>query len=104
MVFPGVVNVLGVRGPGFGSVQPISSIANKHDTASKAEKIVTPHEALLLSVDQLLSRGRGKKALEVGGGGGGGIAQLVERPTQKPGTILTRVRVPVATRDFFSQS
>ena len=38
MVFSGVVDVLGVRGPGFGSVQPISSIANKHDTASKAEK------------------------------------------------------------------
>ena len=28
------------------------------------------------------------------------IAHSVERPTQKPGTILTRVRVPGAARDF----
>ena len=33
---------------------------------------------------------------------GAGIAQLVERPTEKPGAILTRVRVrvPGAARDF----
>ena len=30
-----------------------------------------------------------------------GIALLVERPTEKPGAILTRVRVPGAARDFF---
>ena len=29
-----------------------------------------------------------------------GIAQLVERPTEKPGAILTLVRVPGAARDF----
>ena len=29
-----------------------------------------------------------------------GIAQLVERPTEKSGAILTRVRVPGAARDF----
>ena len=29
------------------------------------------------------------------------MAQLVERPTEKPGAILTRVRVPGAARDFF---
>ena len=29
-----------------------------------------------------------------------GIAHLVERPTEKPGAILTRVRVPAAARDF----
>ena len=28
------------------------------------------------------------------------VAQLVERPTDKPGAILTRVRVPDAARDF----
>ena len=28
------------------------------------------------------------------------IAQLVQRPTEKPGTILTRVRVRGAARDF----
>ena len=28
------------------------------------------------------------------------VAQLVERPAEKPGTILTRVRVPGAARDF----
>ena len=32
------------------------------------------------------------------------IAQLIERPTEKPGAILSRVRVPGAARDFFSQS
>ena len=32
------------------------------------------------------------------------IAQRVERPTEKPGAILTRVRVSGAARDFFSQS
>ena len=31
---------------------------------------------------------------------GAGIAQLVERLTEKPGAILTRVRVPSAARDF----
>ena len=29
-----------------------------------------------------------------------GIAHVVERPTEKPGAILTRVRVPGAARDF----
>ena len=33
-------------------------------------------------------------------GGGGETAQLVERPIEKPGTILTRVRVPRAARYF----
>ena len=28
------------------------------------------------------------------------IVQWVERPTEKPGTILTRVRVPGEARDF----
>ena len=32
------------------------------------------------------------------------IAQLVQRPTEKPGAILTSVRVPSAARIFFSQS
>ena len=31
---------------------------------------------------------------------GAGIVQLIERPTEKPGAILTRVRVPGAARDF----
>ena len=31
---------------------------------------------------------------------GAWIAQLVECPTEKPGAILTQVRVPGATRDF----
>ena len=31
---------------------------------------------------------------------GVGMAQWVERPTEKPGAILTRVRVPGATSDF----
>ena len=31
---------------------------------------------------------------------GAGIAQLVERPTEKPGATLTRVRVPGAARNF----
>ena len=31
---------------------------------------------------------------------GAGIAQLAERPTEKPGAILTRVRVPGAARDL----
>ena len=35
---------------------------------------------------------------------GAGIAQMVERPTEKPGAILTRVRVPSAARKFISQS
>ena len=35
---------------------------------------------------------------------GAPIAQLVGRPTEKPGTIRTRVRVPGAARDFFPQS
>ena len=50
-------------------------------------------------------------ALKKGGTGGGrrggwqgkeqtGIIQLVERPTEKTGAILTRVRVPSASRDF----
>ena len=29
-----------------------------------------------------------------------GITQLVQRPTEKPGAILTRVRVPGAAREF----
>ena len=33
-----------------------------------------------------------------------GIAQLVERPTKKPGAILTRVRIPGEVRKLFSQS
>ena len=33
-------------------------------------------------------------------GGGGGVAQLVERPTEKPGAVLLRVRVSGAARDF----
>ena len=32
---------------------------------------------------------------------GAAIAQWVERPTEKPGAVLTRVRVPGAARDFF---
>ena len=28
------------------------------------------------------------------------VAQMVERPAENPGTILTRVRVPGAARDF----
>ena len=32
---------------------------------------------------------------------GVGIAQFVEHPTEKPGTVLTQVRVPGAARDFF---
>ena len=35
---------------------------------------------------------------------GAGIAQLVQRPTEKTGTVLTRVRVPDAAKVFFSQS
>ena len=31
---------------------------------------------------------------------GAGTAQLVERPTEKPGAILTRVRGPGPARDF----
>ena len=31
---------------------------------------------------------------------GAGIAHLVERPTEKPGDTLTRVRVPGAARNF----
>ena len=38
----------------------------------------------------------GKATLE----NGAGIAQLLERLTEKPGAILTRVRVPGAARDF----
>ena len=34
-------------------------------------------------------------------GGGGGVAQRVQRPTETPGVILTRLRVPGAARDFF---
>ena len=34
-------------------------------------------------------------------GFGAGIAQLVERATEKPGAILTRVRVSGAARDFY---
>ena len=30
---------------------------------------------------------------------GAGVAQLVESPTEKPGAILTRIRVPGAARD-----
>ena len=33
-------------------------------------------------------------------GEGAWLAQLVERPTEKSGAILTQVRVPVAARDF----
>ena len=33
-----------------------------------------------------------------------GTAPLVERPTKKPGTILTRVRVPAAVARDFSPS
>ena len=32
--------------------------------------------------------------------GATGIVQMVERPTEKPSAILTRVRVPGAARDF----
>ena len=35
---------------------------------------------------------------------GAGIAHLVKRPTEKPGVILTRVRLPGAARDFLSES
>ena len=31
---------------------------------------------------------------------GGGIAQLVECPTEKPGALLKRVRVPAAAREL----
>ena len=34
----------------------------------------------------------------------GGIVQLVDCPTEKPGAVLTWVRVLGALRDFFSQS
>ena len=34
---------------------------------------------------------------------GAGIAQLVGRPTENPGGILARVRVPCAERDFSPQ-
>ena len=34
---------------------------------------------------------------------GAGIAQWVERPTEKPGAILTRVRVPDVAREFSPQ-
>ena len=33
---------------------------------------------------------------------GAGIAQLAERPSEKPGTILARVRIPGVARDFLS--
>ena len=33
-------------------------------------------------------------------GSGAGVAQMVERQTEKPGVILTRVRVPCAARNF----
>ena len=33
-----------------------------------------------------------------------GISHWVKRPTEKPGVILTRVRVPGAARDFLSES
>ena len=33
----------------------------------------------------------------------GGLTQLVERGTEKPGAVLTRVRFPVAARDFLSR-
>ena len=36
-----------------------------------------------------------------GGGGGAGIAQMVERPTEKPGAMLTRVRAP-GVASYFS--
>ena len=36
--------------------------------------------------------------LQAGGGGGGGIVHLVQRPTEKPGAMLTQVRLPVAAR------
>ena len=35
---------------------------------------------------------------------GAGIAQLVERPTENTGAVLTRVRVPDAAKVFLSQS
>ena len=35
---------------------------------------------------------------------GAGIAQFVECPTERPGAILTRVRVPGAERDYFTRS
>ena len=31
---------------------------------------------------------------------GAGIAQMVERPTEKPGAMLTRVRAPGVASDF----
>ena len=34
---------------------------------------------------------------------GAGIARLVERRTEKPGAVLTRVRIPGAARDFYSR-
>ena len=33
-----------------------------------------------------------------------GIAQLVQCSTEKPGSILTQIRLPRAARDFVSQS
>ena len=33
-----------------------------------------------------------------------GISHWVKRPTEKPGVILTRVRLPGAARDFLSES
>ena len=35
---------------------------------------------------------------------GVGIAQLAEHLTEKPGTMLTRVQVPSAARDFLPES
>ena len=32
------------------------------------------------------------------------VAQLIDRPTETPGAVLTRVRVPGATRDFLPES
>jgi len=34
---------------------------------------------------------------------GAGIAQFAERPTERPGAILTRVRVPGAAGDFLPE-
>ena len=58
-----------------------------------------PGKFKCFSANPLQAWGVGEGARE-GGRGERGIAHLVQRPTEKPGAMLTQVRVPVAAKYF----
>ena len=84
-------------------------IHNRSSYPYKVHAIFEPQSTILLyplyTVDVIFIDGVYYSRLQwiiilISRGSGSGVAQLVERPIEKPGAILTRVRVPCAARNF----